>query len=102
MTVKDRENVLGVPTRVLHEAGLFQGFSPRVDHYLARLLNANNLSVRRRAEAETDPTFKQIIPYVILKWRDQLFHYARGKRATENAPLRPPFHRRGRPYQSAR
>ena len=29
-----QEKVLVVPARVLHEAGLFQGFSPAVDHYL--------------------------------------------------------------------
>jgi predicted NUDIX family phosphoesterase len=80
---KSAERVLGVPTAVLHEAGLFQGFSPRVDYYLARLLDPRHLGYRPRAEAETDPTFKQIIPYVVLKWRDQVFHYTRGKRASE-------------------
>jgi predicted NUDIX family phosphoesterase len=80
---KSAEHVLVVPTRVLHEAGLFQGFSPRVDHYLPRLLDPTHLSYRRRADAETNPTYKQIIPYVVLKWRDQVFAYTRGKRATE-------------------
>jgi predicted NUDIX family phosphoesterase len=84
MSDKSGERVLGVPTHVLHEAGLFQGFSPRVDHYLARLLDPQHLRYRPRAEAETDPTFKQIVPYVILKWRDQVFHYVRGKRGTES------------------
>src|SRR5262249_15190625 len=27
--------------------------------------------------------FKQIVPYVVLRCRDQVFHYTRGKRATE-------------------
>jgi predicted NUDIX family phosphoesterase len=27
--------------------------------------------------------YKQLIPYVVLKWRDELFHYTRGKRTTE-------------------
>lgn len=84
MSEKMAERVLVMPTSVFHEAGLFQGFCPRVEHYLGRLLDPRHLSYRPRAEVETDPTFKQIIPYVVLKWRDQLFHYTRGKRATES------------------
>jgi len=80
---KSAEHVLVVPTRVFHELGLFQGFSPRVEHYLPRLLDPAHLSYRRRSEAETDPAYKQIIPYVVLKWRDQVFAYTRGKRASE-------------------
>lgn len=83
MSDKDAEEVLVVPTRILHEAGLFQGFNPRVDHYLPRLLDPAHLSYLRRGQAEDDPSFKQIIPYVILKWRDQIFNYVRGKRASE-------------------
>src|SRR5262249_26977201 len=66
-----------------HEAGLFQGFCPRAEYYLPRLLDSAKLSYRPRAEVETDPSFKQIVPYVVLKWRDQIFHYTRGKRASE-------------------
>jgi len=80
---KDAEQVLVVPTRILHEAGLFQGFDRRIEHYLPRLLDPANLCYRRRDQVEDDPTFKQIIPYVVLRWRDQLFNYVRGKRATE-------------------
>lgn len=72
-----------VPTAVFHDAGVFQGFSPRVAHYLPRLLDPRHLSYRLRAEVETDPSYKQIVPYVVLRWRDQVFHYTRGKRATE-------------------
>ncbi|MBV9123335.1 MAG: phosphoesterase [Planctomycetes bacterium] len=83
MSDKSAERVLVIPTAVFHEAGVFQGFSPRVEHYLPRLLDPRHLSYRPRAEVETDPTFKQIVPYVVLRWRDQVFHYTRGKRATE-------------------
>lgn len=83
MTDKSAERVLVVPTAIFHQAGLFQGFSPRADHYLSRILDPVHLSYRPRSEVETDPSFKQIVPYVILKWRDQVFHYTRGKRATE-------------------
>jgi predicted NUDIX family phosphoesterase len=83
MTDKAAERVLGVPTAVFHEAGVFQGFSPRADYYLPRLLDSGHLSYRPRGEVETDPSFKQIVPYVILRWQDQVFHYTRGKAATE-------------------
>jgi predicted NUDIX family phosphoesterase len=77
------ERVLVIPTAVFHEAGLFQGFCPDVAHYLPRLLEPRHLSYRPRAEVETDPTFKQLVPYVVLQWRDQVFSYTRGKKATE-------------------
>ena len=48
MNDKDAEQVLVVPARILHEAGLFQGFSRRTEHYLPRLLDPMNLSYRRR------------------------------------------------------
>src|SRR6516162_4388964 len=83
MADKALERVLVVPTAVFHEAGLFQGFTPRADHYLPRLLERKHLSYRPRDEVETDPSFKQIIPYVVLRWRDQLYHYLRGKKGTE-------------------
>jgi predicted NUDIX family phosphoesterase len=83
MSDKDGEQVLVVPTRILKEAGLFQGFTRRTDHYLPLLLDPANLSYRRRAQVEDDPGFKQIIPYVVLKWQDQIFNYVRGKRASE-------------------
>src|SRR5207244_13475017 len=41
------------------------------------------LSYRARSEVETDPSFKQLIPYVVLRWGDQVFHYTRGQRGTE-------------------
>jgi predicted NUDIX family phosphoesterase len=80
---KSSERVLVVPTAVFREAGLFQGFCPRVEHYLNALLQPRHLSYQPRAQVETDPSFKQLIPYVVLRWQDQLFHYTRGKRAGE-------------------
>lgn len=83
MSDKAEERVLVVPTAVFHEAGVFQGFSPRVEHYLPRLLDPQYLSYRPRAAVETDPSFKQIVPYVVLRCGEQVFHYTRGQRATE-------------------
>ena len=78
MSAKDDERVLVVPTQVFHALGLFQGFNPEIDRYLPALLDPAHLHFLRRGDAETDPSFKQLIPYVVLRWRDQLFHYTRG------------------------
>ena len=83
MTDKLAERVLVVPAAVFHQAGAFQGFSPDVDRYLPRLLDPAHLSYRPRSEVESDPSFKQFIPYVVLKCVEQVFHYARGRRGTE-------------------
>jgi predicted NUDIX family phosphoesterase len=83
VTDKSAERVLVVPTAVFHRLGVFQGFSPRVAEYLPVLLDPAHLSYLPRAVAETDPAFKQLIPYVVLRWRDQVFHYTRGSAGTE-------------------
>jgi predicted NUDIX family phosphoesterase len=83
VSAKAAERVLVIPTALFHEAGVFQGFCPRVEAYLPKLLDPAQLSYRPRAEVETDPSFKQIIPYVVLRWGEQVFHYTRGRKATE-------------------
>lgn len=77
------EQVLVVPTRLLHEIGVFHGLERNVDRYLPRLLDPRVLEFRPRSMMEQDPSFKQIIPYVILRHGNQLFHYRRGKGAGE-------------------
>jgi len=84
---KSNERVLVVPTAVFHEFGVFHGFlgdPRRVDKYVSWLLDPKILRYRPRSEMETDPSFKQIIPYVVLNYQGQVFHYTRGKRATES------------------
>jgi predicted NUDIX family phosphoesterase len=85
MTVADKlaERVLVVPAALFRKVGAFQGFSPDVGRYLPRLFDPACLSYRPRSEVETDPSFKQLIPYVVLRCGDQVFHYARGQRGTE-------------------
>jgi predicted NUDIX family phosphoesterase len=71
------EHVLVVPASALREAGLFHGFSDRVDHYLPRLLDGALLRYLPRDEAEEDPSFKQLIPYVVLRHNGKVLHYTR-------------------------
>src|SRR5581483_2582067 len=83
MSDKSAERVLVVPTRLFQEIGVFQGFCADTERYLSRLLDPAQQSYRLRSEVETDPGFKQLIPYVVLRWRDQVFHYTRGRKGTE-------------------
>jgi predicted NUDIX family phosphoesterase len=73
------ERVLVVPSAELDRLGRFQGFSSEADRYLDALLTPELVSFRPRSEVEDDPSFKQIIPYVIFRSGDQVFCYTRGK-----------------------
>jgi predicted NUDIX family phosphoesterase len=86
VTVADKlaERVLVVPAVRLHEAGVFQGFSADVERYLPHLLDPAHLSYRPRSAVEIDPSFKQLIPYVVLRCGELVFHYMRGERGTES------------------
>ena len=77
------ERVLVLPAERFASVGAFEGFRPHSADYLAALLDPSHLSFRPRAEVETDPGFKQLIPYVVLRCGGELFHYTRGKSGTE-------------------
>ena len=88
MTSTQVEHILVVPTRVFHELGHVQGFSADVDKYLSELLRPENISYRPRPEMEEDPSFKQLIPYVIFRHTTSngdvsVFQYRRGKGSGE-------------------
>jgi predicted NUDIX family phosphoesterase len=84
MSAVQTERVLVVPSQLFRQIGYFQGFSPEVDKYLQQLFVPANMSYRPRGEMEDDPSFKQLIPYVIFRYVDsagttRLFQYTRGK-----------------------
>jgi predicted NUDIX family phosphoesterase len=77
------ERVLVVPTSLFRELGYFQDFSTDVARYLPRLLVGDHLAYLPRGQMEDDPSFKQLIPYVLFRWSDaagvvHLFEYLRG------------------------
>ncbi|TWT42746.1 phosphoesterase [Botrimarina hoheduenensis] len=83
------EQVLVVPTTELHAIGHFQGFSAEVDRYLKPLLASSALAYRPRSAMEEDPSFKQLIPYVLMRHTDSqgvvwLFTYQRGQGGGES------------------
>lgn len=84
MSLVQTEHVLVVPTAEFHRLGHFQGLSRDVDRYLSELLQPKFISYRPRSEMEKDPSYKQLIPYVLFRYRDaagetHLFQYTRGK-----------------------
>jgi predicted NUDIX family phosphoesterase len=83
MSTVAEERVLVVPTEAFHTLGHFQGFSSDVQSYLPALFQSDELSYRPRGEMEQDPSFKQLIPYVLFRHVDAdgtpcLFQYKRG------------------------
>lgn len=77
------EQILVVPTALFHEVGYFQGFCGDSQRYLDRLLDPQHTSYRPRPEMEQNPSFKQLIPYVIFRHRsptgeETVFQYTRG------------------------
>ncbi len=77
------EKVLVIPTARFHAAGHFHGFRPTDGAFRGALLDPAAFQFRPRSEVETDPSFKQLIPYIVLTCGDLLFHYRRGASGTE-------------------
>jgi predicted NUDIX family phosphoesterase len=84
MTVGLSERVLVVPSSEFDALGRFQGFSTEADRYLEALLVPGFASFRPRSEVEDDPSFKQIIPYVVFRSGPLVFTYVRGKSGGES------------------
>lgn len=78
------EEILVFPTRLLDQLGNFRGFCDRMEEYLPRLLEPGNLKYMPRRQAERDPRFKQLLPYIILRAEDQVFCYQRGSQGAEH------------------
>ena len=77
------ENVLVVRRSLFDELGSFHGLNFEPEKYLRALLSRGNNFFLPRAQAENDPTHKQIIPYAIIAHDDTVLHYVRGKKAGE-------------------
>lgn len=83
MTQVVTEKILVIPTARFREIGYFQGFCREPQRYVRQLFDGRELSFRPRGEMEQDPSFKQLIPYVIFRYTDsegtvRLFQYTRG------------------------
>jgi predicted NUDIX family phosphoesterase len=77
------EQVLVVERKVLEQAGMFQGLVFDVRRYLDKLFVPGVPRFIPRPQAEADPGYKQLIPYVIMSCGGKYLSYVRGRRAGE-------------------
>jgi predicted NUDIX family phosphoesterase len=77
------ENVLVVRRKLFDELGSFQGLNFGVEKYLKAILSRGSNFFIPRPEAETNPAYKQIIPYALIAFEKTVLHYVRGKKAGE-------------------
>ncbi len=78
------EHVLVIPTEYFRQLGYFQGFTQKIERYVPQILDASVVRFCPRSEAEQNPSFKQLIPYMLFRWTDAsgktfIFRYTRGK-----------------------
>jgi predicted NUDIX family phosphoesterase len=77
------ENILVIKRSLFDELGSFHGLNFEPEKYLKAILSRGNNFFLPRAQAENDPSHKQIIPYVLLAHGGKILHYVRGKKAGE-------------------
>ena len=78
------EQVLVIERKVLEKAGLFEGLAFDVERYLNVIFAGRAARFMKRSQAEKDPSFKQLIPYVIMSCDGKYLSYVRGRRAGES------------------
>jgi len=78
------ERVLVVPRSLFDELGAFQGLKFGAANYLAAFLAEGQAQFLARSAAEDDPSFKQLIPYLLVEHHGQVLHYVRGKKGGES------------------
>jgi predicted NUDIX family phosphoesterase len=77
------EQVLVVERKVFNEAGAFNGLALDTPKYIDKLFAPGVPCFIPRPKAEKDPSYKQLIPYVIMTCNGKYLSYVRGKRAGE-------------------
>ncbi|MBN2313738.1 MAG: hypothetical protein JXM79_07390 [Sedimentisphaerales bacterium] len=77
------EQILVIERKVVEEVGMFQGLAFDIDRYLSQIFVQGVPRFMPRPQAELDPSYKQIIPYVIMLHDGKVLSYVRGKRAGE-------------------
>jgi predicted NUDIX family phosphoesterase len=81
------EHVLVFQTQLLEQRGMFQGLSFELDKYRDIIHNPKNHIFLKRKDAESNPAYKQLIPYALLQFKDTIFVYRRGKLLAEKRLL---------------
>ena len=76
------EQILVVERPLIEQIGMFQGLTLNVRPYLDALFSGTAV-FKPRSVMETDPGYKQLIPYVMMRCGGRYLTYLRGKRAGE-------------------
>jgi len=79
-----QEQVLVVERKVFEDIGIFQGLQFDVDKYIRKLFVSGVPRFMPRSKVEKDPSFKQLIPYVIMSHNGKYLTYIRGTHAGES------------------
>lgn len=82
------ERVLVIRRSLFDELGSFHGLNSEITRYLPVFLQPENHFFVPRAEAEEDPSLKQLIPYVVVTHGEKLLHYRRGSGSGETRLLK--------------
>ncbi|MCX8494178.1 MAG: hypothetical protein ORN23_08125 [Chthoniobacterales bacterium] len=82
------EQVLVIRRSLFDELGSFHGLNPEISRYLPVFLQPGNHFFVSRAEAEEDPSLKQLIPYVVVTSGEKILHYRRGTGSGESRLLK--------------
>lgn len=77
------EQVLVIERSLFDELGAFNGLQFDVEKYTSKIFEQGVTKYMPRSDAENDPSYKQIIPYVIMTCNGKYLSYVRGKRAGE-------------------
>src|SRR5438094_10170585 len=77
------EHVLVIRRVLFDQLGSFQGLNFEAQKYLEAFLSRGNNFFIERPEAETNPAYKQIIPYALIAFQNEVAYYVRGKKAGE-------------------
>jgi len=83
---KDDEQILVVKSDILFADGKWQGLKTENLNYYIDLIK-KNCEFKRRGDMENDPSWQQIIPYIIFSHQDKYFLYRYLKKAGEQRLL---------------
>ena len=78
-----QEQVLVIERKAIEKLGLFHGLMFDVQQYLREIFVQATPFFMNRSQAEENPDYKQLIPYVIMSHKGKYLTYVRGKRAGE-------------------
>lgn len=71
---KDDEQILVVKSEIIFKNEKWQGLkTDNLDYYID--LIKKNCEFKRRGDMEKDPSFQQVIPYIIFNFKDKYFLY---------------------------